>query len=479
MKRLLGSFGKLELIAFTSGFALMCFELVAARLLAPSIGASTYVWTSVIGVIIAALAIGYWVGGVVADRRNSRIDLAYLLLASAAAVLLAQVFYSGVLQYTVQWEADPRLQSVVVALLLFAPASFILGMISPYLAKLNVTSLSVSGRRVASLGALNSIGGIVGTFLTGFVLLGAVGSHQLLTYIVLLLVVASWLVVPREASGMRALASLAFIAASLAPATAVYGVQNIDTPSAHYQVVDYTYNDRPIVGLVTGPNGIQSAVYQDGDESLVFWYAREMARQALDQSPKQVLLLGGGAFTLPEYLVSASDDVEVDVVEIDPRLLDISKQYFGYQQSARVTEYFDDARRFVNSTDKIYDVIMVDVYGDGAIPFAFATSEYGRQIERLLADDGIVVVNIIGGLAGGPCQEVFAAVDAAYRERLPYGYYATETNQILLRGNVVVTYSRHPLAGGGLREIPVAAQPAFTDDRAPIEQLYHRCQLIG
>ena len=164
------SIGRLEVIAFVSGFALLCFELVAARLLAPSIGSSTYVWTSVIGVIIAALAVGYWYGGIIADKRNARQDIAYLLLASAVAVLFSQVLYGGVLQSVATWDTDPRLQAVTVTVLLFAPA------VSCWEAvRIWPSSMSrLASRSTSAGGRARSIGGIVGTFLTGFVLIGLV-----------------------------------------------------------------------------------------------------------------------------------------------------------------------------------------------------------------------------------------------------------------------------------------------------------------
>lgn len=477
MKRLLNQIGKLEVIAFVSGFALMCFELVAARLMAPSIGSSTYVWTSVIGVIIAALAVGYWIGGIVADKRNSHLDVVYLLLASAMAILLAQVLYGDLLYYIAEWRVDPRIQGVAATLLLFAPASFVLGMISPYLAKLNVTSLSVSGRRVASLGALNSIGGIVGTFMTGFVLLAAVGSHQLLTVLVVLMVATSWLLLPRVNLRQRVIMSIVVIGVSFIPSVQINGVVDIDTPSARYRVIDYAHNGRPATGYITGPTGIQSAVYKDGDSSLVFWYAQQMARVALDKNPKEILMLGGGAFTLPQFLVSASNDIRVDAVEIDPELLDIAKKHFNYREPDRVTEYFEDGRSFVNRIDKKYDVIMVDVYGDGVIPFTFTTEEYGRQIDRILADDGIVIVNIIASLTGNACQDVFTAVDAAYRNRLPYGYYATQYANLLPRENIIVVYAREQMKIGNFKPIQLPPEEPFTDDRGPTEKLYHQCRL--
>lgn len=469
---------KFEVVAFFCGAILMIYELVAARILAPSIGSSTYVWTSVIGVIIAALAAGYWAGGVIADKRNNRSDVSVLLLAVAVAILFTQIMYDTLLGYIGELGGDPRIQGVVAALLLFAPASFVLGMISPYLAKLNVTSLGVSGRRVANLGALNSLGGIFGTFLTGFVLLSIIGSHELLSVLIVLTVAVSWLIDPGRKTKHRIALSIFCIAMTLFPKADAHGVVDIDTPSAHYQVVKLAANGREATGLLTGPNGIQSAVYDDNPMDPVFWYTSEMMRLTVDHKPDNILLLGGGAFTIPMQLAEKLPDAMIDVVEIDPKLLDIAEDYFQYSQPDNVTHYFEDARRFVNQSEKKYDVILVDVYGDGAIPFTFITKEYGAQIDRLLNDNGIVLVNVIGGMAGGACEEVTRAVDAAYSSYFPYRYYSTNSAAAVLRGNIIMQYSKSTKDFNNMQEIGFAPQSPLLDNRAPSELLYQRCQNI-
>ena len=131
---------KLLIISFINGAGLMMFELVAARLLAPAIGSSTYIWTSVIGVIIAMLALGSWLGGRVADKRGQYLDVALILLLSALTISMVGAFAQPLLTYIMHLQLDPRLAGVLASLLLFAPASFLIGFNGPYLAKLNIKS---------------------------------------------------------------------------------------------------------------------------------------------------------------------------------------------------------------------------------------------------------------------------------------------------------------------------------------------------
>ncbi|MES2876092.1 MAG: fused MFS/spermidine synthase [Patescibacteria group bacterium] len=468
---------RLTLISFVTGFSLLTYELAAARVLAPSIGSSTYVWTGVIGVIIAALSLGFFVGGRVADARNKITDLAWLLLLASLMAVLTLIAYEGMLQSIVESIQDSRLQAVVAALTLFAPTSFFIGMTSPYLAKLNVQSLTSTGRSIASLDMFNAIGGITGTFVTGFILFGYIGAHEAIGLVAVLLLLISWLVAPRWYMAQRLAVSAVLLLCALTPASALPGVVKIDTASAHYEVIKGFIDTRQVTGLVTGPSGTQSAVYASGVDEPVFWYNREVSRLALERRPDSVLILGGGAFTLPQYLSEQLPDSSIDVVEIDPELKEISERHFRYTSPSNVSETFTDARAYVNQTDKRYDLIVVDVYGDASIPFTFMTAEYGKAVASILQPGGIVVANVIGGLSGG-CREALASVDAAYRSQLPYAYYSIEQGRDERRTNFVMVYSKTAESFEGLGRLELPARQAFSDNFAPAERLHYQCQQV-
>lgn len=465
----------LPFVSFLTGFALLAYELAAARILAPSIGSSTYIWTSVIGVIIAALSLGFFIGGRIADNRNRASDVAGLLLLASIAAAGTLIFYEGLLDSIAMTNWDSRLQAVAAALVLFAPTSLFIGTTSPYLAKLNVTSLKSTGKVIAGLDMFNALGGITGTFVTGFILFGYIGSHQAIGMVACLLVLASWLLVPRIYTGRRLLVSAVVILNALSPATDVANLIRVDTASAHYDVVSGYINNRLVTGLVTGPTGTQSAVYNNGSSEMVFWYTQEATRLTIQREPDSILVLGGGAFTMPQYLADRLPGASIDVVEIDPELETISKQYFGYTSPKNVTEHFTDARNFVNQSDSRYDVIIVDVYGETSIPFTFMTKEYGAAIAKLLNPGGIVIANIIGGLQG-ECRNVFAAVDSAYRSSLPFVRYSNESGTVESRANHIVVYSRTDQELTGLKPLPSFGQKPFTDNFAPSERLYYACQ---
>ena len=466
---------RLQLISFITGFCLLTFELAAARVLAPSIGSSTYVWTGVIGVIIAALSLGFFIGGKLADTRNRTTDLVWLLVGASILAVLTLLSYEGILQSIVDTVHDSRVQAVIAALTLFAPTSFFIGMTSPYLAKLNVTSLKSTGQAIASLDMLNAIGGIVGTFVTGFILFGYIGAYQAIGIVAVLLLLASWLIAPRTYTGRRLIASVILILTALTPPTILDTALKIDTASAHYEVIRGFIADRPVVGLVTGPSGTQSAVFANGNQEPVFWYTQEMSRLTVAENPTSVLILGGGAFTLPEYLSKKLPDARIDVVEIDPELETISREHFGYTNPSNVNEIFSDARTFVNQSKSTYDVILVDVYGDTTIPFTFITKEYAESLSKLVAPGGIVFANVIGGLTG-ECSDALYAVDAAYQSSFAYSTYSRDPSRDDSRANYILAYSADSTMPAGLVVFEPRGDAPYTDNYAPAERLYYKCQ---
>ncbi|MDR3220734.1 MAG: fused MFS/spermidine synthase [Candidatus Accumulibacter sp.] len=463
-------------LAFVAGLAMMMFELVAARILAPTIGSSTYVWTSVIGVIIAALSLGYWAGGRMADARNRKFDLALLNLLAAAAVLLTLMIGDAVLHGIGASRYDLRLQGMAASIVLFAPASFVIGMLSPYLAKLNISSLKTSAQAVAGLSSCNAVGSIVGTLLTGFVLFGLIGSRWIMVAVVAIFIVAHWTVEPWKRAVTRSILTAAMAVAAILSLADRQRVVDIDTATAHYQVMDILYDGREARALLTSPGVTQSAVYKDDSGDLAFWYTRQMARVvAAANRPGSILVIGGGAMTLPAYLARKYPETRVDVVDIDPGLVEIARKYFAYDDPANVNFIANDGRAYVQQTGQKYDIVLVDAYNGSDIPWSLTTEEYAGAIKRITTGDGVVAVNVIANTAG-ECAPLLGAIDAAYQGQLGKGVYRKRspmddreaTSMVIVYG-----WKKKPLAE--YAELNMGETRAFTDDFAPIEPLQLKC----
>ena len=246
----------------------------------------------------------------------------------------------------------------------------------------------------------------------------------------------------------------------------------IDTPSARYTIVDAGH----LRLITTGPHAAQSGVDLRQPDQLTFWYTKQLA-DVVAQAPGRanILVLGGGTFTLPRYLAHKYPDSTIDVVEIDPELARIAREHFFYDDPANVNLVFADARTYVNETRERYDVVIVDVYGDTHVPFTLLTREYGERVAALTKPRGIVAANLIAG-PKGPCGELLGALSAPYAAHFANGLYRMEKPD-RERSNLVATYSREPFAwpaalplGERLKALP------YTDNYAPAERLQQDCR---
>lgn len=473
-------------ISFGAGFILMAYELVAARLLAPGLGTSMYVWTSVIGTMIAALALGYHLGGRLADNRHRTGDISWLLLLSAMTIVITATLTPLALDLITRNLVDPRLQGVTAALALFAATSIVLGMISPYLAKQSLQSLNNSGSTIATLGALNSLGGITGTFITGFIMFDLIGSRLTLVALAGIATTLSWCLNYRTDFLHRGVTTAGIIILTILYLSSIKSpdvVTEIDTNTAHYQITDINYHGIAARGIRTGPYGIQSGIAHDTPNDLLFTYTRDLARfSAIAPSHERILILGGGGFTLPEYLGRTYPNAKIDVVEIDPKLEYISAKYLDYETQSNVTSYAMDARRFIALADSAsYDLIIVDVYSDASVPPSLTTIEYAQSLNRITAANGTILANVIGSTRDY-CLPYVSSIHRTYTYVFKNSKYYPSTNPNPdTYQNFIAIYSRQPLdwtdqIEGTLNlDHSLNSGQTLTDDLAPSEKLMQSC----
>jgi len=217
----------LELAVFVCGALVMVYEIIGSRIVSPFIGTSTYVWTSLIGVILAALSLGYWIGGRMADRRPDVKILAAAIFLAGGAVSLTILIKDAVLSMISTAGGPLELKSVVAAALLFAPASVLLGFVTPYAVKLRTLSLEDSGKTVGRLYALSTVGSIAGTFAAGFILIPFLGSTRTLYLIAALLFAVSLLLAPFAFSRVNFITLTLFIFAVTGSELSTYYMRNV------------------------------------------------------------------------------------------------------------------------------------------------------------------------------------------------------------------------------------------------------------
>ncbi len=471
----------------------MIYELIGSRIVAPFIGTSTYVWTSLIGVILAALSLGYWLGGRLADKRPQPRMLATVIFTAGGLVSVTILLQEFILVFVASTPTGLEVKSVLASLLLFAPASVALGMVTPYAIRLRIGSIGESGGTVGRLYALSTIGSIVGTFAAGFFLIPFVGSIRTLYLIAAVLFVAAfltgWVAISRMTIGVIVVFLLGIAVNELNARylREKHGLFDVDTEYSRVLVFDTTKPDsnRPIRVLTTDPYSTQSAMYLDSEE-LVFDYARfyHLVRY-YDPQFKQVLMIGGAAYSFPKEFLRTYPDARMDVVEIDPRMTEIAQQHFRLTGNERLNIYHEDARFFLNNAPTArYDAVLMDAFTSlFSVPYQLTTIEAVRQIDRVLADNGVVIFNLGSALQGRGSYFLQAEL-ATYRAVFPQvhvfkvkGESPDETLQ-----NVIIVASKSssddpvetsdPEIAGLLRSAyirEISASPILTDDLAPVE----------
>jgi spermidine synthase len=486
---------RLEAVAFVVGVVVLAFELTASRIVAPYMGTTIYTWTSIIGIILAALAVGYGAGGAWADKRQNSNDVVLLLLAAAVVMVIMGLVKDWVLASLTSLGWPLQLQGLSASLFLFALPTVLMGAVSPYLARLNITEVGSSGKKLSRINAAGTLGSLVGTFLTGYVLFGLIGTRNLLVLLAFCLVATTLLMEPKKQLWGRVLvaASILIISPFASKPLLPGYVRSIDTAYSRIVIRDILYQGRPVRALQTDSDGLQSGVYLDHKPGLAFDYIRGFVYASeLQPHAKDYLIIGGGAFTFPEYLAMNAPSARVDTVEIDSKLTTISQRYFNFQQPANLHIITADGRQYLNTSHSRYDMLFIDAFSSVVPPFQLTTKEAVARMHGVLQPGGIVVANVISG-ASGSSSQLIQAFASTYQTSFAHVavYRINPSLAPSEEQNLLLIASEKPIGSSQLSrvarnnpefaaitkaELSLPSKPGLvlTDDFAPVEQLAFR-----
>lgn len=399
----------LEIIAFCCGALVMVLEMVGARVLAPHVGTSAVVWTSLIGVVLACLAVGAWLGGRLADSHLSRRGLAFILTGAALGSALAAGTHRLVGEALSAAITDIHLAAVACALGILALPALCCGMISPYIIRLRIRDVATSGATVGRLYALSTAGSIVGTFLGGFVLISFFASGTILWGVALGLLLLS---LPADPSRpwwrlglLLVLLLLAVWDRQFRPAD---GPLMVESPYNCMLIHESRDRGRPVRILSTDPDYSQSGMYLDDPDELYFDYTRFYALAVLARpQARDILMLGGGGGSVPKWLLSGKSGLDaaglhLTVVELDPGMTAVARRWFFLPgDDPRLRLIHADARTFLNRRQEQYDILLVDVFNSCySIPFHLGTQEAFAAMRRALRPGGVLAMNVIAAVEG-------------------------------------------------------------------------------
>jgi spermidine synthase len=388
-----------ERAVFASGVASMAMEIVAGRMVTPAFGGSIFTWGSIIGVFLAALSVGYALGGRYARAHASRESLVALLAFSALAVALIAAGGDSAIGLFEGIGVPARYAPILPVTVLFGPPTFLLGLISPFAAELS--AVESTGEASGRVYAVGTVGSIVGAFGATFVLIPTfeVATSGLLLAALLVLGAVSMAERTPESAAAIGVALLVVLSGSVV----VYGAPRgddvlVDTQTA-YADLRVTEEDGVRTMYIGGVP--QSATYVDGREGYVFDYAAYAHLPLLLQNDtERALFIGGGGFTIPQRYVEEYPNVTVDVAEIDPEVVRVAKEQFGLEEGPRMNVHVEDGRNYLERTNHTYDVIVLDAFRTDSVPFHLTTREFMRRVADALDEDGVLVANVITARSG-------------------------------------------------------------------------------
>jgi predicted membrane-bound spermidine synthase len=478
--------------AFVGSGCLLVLELVAARLLAPTLGVSLYTWTSVIGVVLGGVSLGNWLGGRLADRSPSRSSLALVYLAGSVASLLVL----GVLHFAGSLElpdGSPALLQVlwITTLLFFLPAT-ILGAPTPILTRLSLHAVEEGGRVVGRIQAAAALGSIAGTFLTGFVLISEFGTRRVVVGVAAVLLLLAVLARPPWlGSRMYELGALAVVIA----ATGWVSHSPCTAESDYYciRVVPGTLKVKTVQGrhiTVTPPieslyldHLLHSVVDLRNPTDLLYNYELPYSQLLTLWTPPgrrlDSFFIGGGGYSFPRYVLARYRG-RVTVAEIDPEVTRIARKELGLRPSPRMTIRTEDARRALRSLPPAmrFDAVFGDAFDDFEVPYQLTTREFAQLVARRLRPNGLYLLNVVDGVH----YDFLRSELRTLRQVFPYVAVAAQPGGLPPSGGrktfVVVAAKHRPRRP--LPVVPAAALDRFlasghsvllTDDHVPVDQL--------
>ncbi|HNZ99976.1 fused MFS/spermidine synthase [Ruminococcus sp.] len=487
----------LYMTEFFAGMSVMAVELGASRLLAPYFSSSQIVWTIIIGTIMIAMALGNIYGGRSADKNPDpdklygRILIAAVWIAAVPFIgKLAIAAIAGLLVVTVNtnfliWAA------FITCMVVFVYPLFLLGTVTPSLVKYTVDSLDDSGRTVGTLGAANTIGSIIGTFVPTFISIPAVGTA--VTFLIfagiMLIIGLVYFISSKRGAAKTAVVSVLFIVCCFASPSMGFAFWEKGLTYEGESVYNYLQvkDDEDNTYLSTNVLfGVQSVYVKSGELSDMY-YDYAMAAPLMTESPDtaDILVLGMGTGTYAKQCLKYFSGAEAEGVEIDDKITDLAREYFELPQEIKVTTY--DGRAFLAACDKKYDVIMVDAYQDITIPFQMSSVEFFTLVKEHLNEGGVMVVNMnmrsessdgINNCLADTISSVFGnvvTIDVAHSTNREL--FASDSDSFLDRLSANTDALPQEDLRNMMRIVKTGLEPykagdhILTDDKAPVELL--------
>ncbi len=485
------------LTVFITGASVLIIEIAAVRILSPTFGSSLYVLSSVLTVILFGLSFGYWYGGKLSDREQS-IEKLYSIIAVSGLCTLILFSSSKWLLPILGSYLTPMTGPLIFSLGLFFTPAFLLGIVSPYIIKLQ--SINTPPEEIGSvIGATffwGTFGSIFGSLIAGFILIPQLGITKTILLVSYTLIGYGIMLPILTGHPLRTKKITIYIILTILFSSFIYLQSEIEDSKYVYtddgmystvSIIDKEINNKVVRFLVRDTNK-SSAIYLESNSIISVFNNFIPLQETLVPNLKNVLVLGGGAYTIPRVMTANYPELKIDVVEIEPDLFSLSQKYFGLNNTENITNHIMDARVFLNQrSTKKYDFIFGDVFGtDLSVPFHLTTKEFYRLVKNHLSPDGIYIMNVTGipktnqpSLAGSVFKTLHSVFDTVKSYRLDDDVSEFQNMILIARNsNLPINISAWDLSKTNspiyeLRRetLRLENELILTDDHSPVEYL--------
>lgn len=481
----------LPMAVFATGGSILISEIVATRVLSPFYGNTIFTVSSVISVILAALSLGYYTGGRLADRRPSlRWFFGIILLSGLVSLTL--YFIGTLILPALSYAFGTLVGPLISSLLLFFLPAFLLGTLSPYAIKLQ--SLKFPEQGLGSVAGKiffwSTLGSIIGSLLAGFALIPYFGVNQIIVtngVVLFFLGLVPLLILGEKKYLNQSLIALVFlvgISLYLSYSTRKNTVYSKDGVYEKITIYDGQFAGRPTRFLEQDRSSSGAMFLNSSDpKDLVYNYTKYYSLYKIfNPEIKNALVIGGGAYSIPKALLADLPNATVDVSEIEPSLFDIAKKYFGVEDNPNLRNYTEDGRRLLRDSAKKYDLIFGDAYYSlFSIPPHLTTQEFFNLVKEKLNKNGIFIVNTIGDLPREGSSLVLSEIKT-FQSVFPNSYFfAVESPETInLQNIILVGYNGDEEINLDrslrdkkidLNRFDLASYPILTDNFSPVEYL--------
>jgi len=467
----------------------MSLELCAFRLYAPYFGYSVYVWGTMISVVMIALAVGYALGGWLADRSQSDKHLYFVIVGSGLYQFLIICVMRSVLRWL--WQSGEVLGTVVASLIIFLPTMAALATAAPFAIRLLARSQQV-GITAGKVYAFSTAGSVVGVLATTFYFIPHLGTRMTMQVLcTATLVVGAFGFVPRTAPAIAIL--LAATGALLVPKPELPGTVVWATESTYNWIAVLQHKD--LRWLVLNHPAYSQTTRRIGARWSGFYTDYFALGPSLVQSQRMLVLgLGAGGGIVSTLAVVPA--LRVEAVEIDPKVVEAATMYFDLPKDrSQLSVHVADARPWLAAQSQEFELVQLDLYQGGPyIPFYLITEEFFGEIHHRMSPDALLMMNVYDTSQSrellfasvATLRRVFSVVLVISRadgNHIVLAFTGQRTlHEVQQRlTNLKGDASYRALgqeAAQSLRDLVLPmGTPVFTDDVAPVEPMTHRMLL--